>query len=485
MPNVVISVKPGEIIRAEYLTRVCKEYNGYLGTAAVIDGKLTIDHFNAAPTPEAIMDVQTALKDNYRVFCLGKSMKDMLPTDMMPFEIILDKASDTRAALFLDGNFHGYGKAKGKGVQEFFCKEEFLEAFLAKIYKSSGGTVEHFIAELQDPITQSALQNTWTDRGLITILTASGPPITIMNEKNAYFAQYNWGNTSQSLNYVEKTEPKLEDKPKELSPLEKLKLKMKASGGSPPAETVPVEPPKTDTAIPTADPNDLEWVGPAPSFHEDGKPFTNAHKKDWWTKQVGYIPEGYKTPNCKVQRKKGTNVGVFAPLLHGQVLPTVTPAVTSPDTVEPMKVDPKTLPDTTPAVEEPSSKDVAPHHISMDNIMHMSPRSKLKLKNHWLSDAEVIKTLGDDMRQKAFDPKTLKNLEDNYATFADGLGLNPDTLWLSMESLVKLGTIDLQALAQYAFNRQADWARTRNELLGALTDPNRRVVLTNQGQLAL
>lgn len=480
MKNVIVVKKPGELIHQNYLTRVVKEYTTYMGTALVHEGKLVIDHQKGRPTVEAIMELQTALQPSQIIFCFGENPA-ILPEDMMPFDVVLDKEKDHRLALFMEGQFQGYAVPKSTHTNEWHCKEDALAKKLQKLYKTANAGIEGLLAELNDPVTQQDLSNFWAERGFMTLLSNSGLAVTVCNKGNIFKADYNWGTTSQSLNYVEKTEVKVEkaEPQKELSVLEKLKLKM---NGTQPVVEKPAElkdEPKADTVIHNkVITEELETVGPAPEKRSDGTVMTNKMKSAWWMAEVGYVPDAYKKSNCKVQRKKGTKVGVLANLAQQsqvQDAATVGDAVADApvtNTANPNKVDPKTLPDQKPAPE--NVKDTSPKHIVEGLLPLLSPQQKLKLKTGWLKDAEVIKLLGDDFQKMAFDPKKLKELEDKYATFYDGMGFD-ENLWLSIEALVKLGAEDVKALAVYAFNRQNDNFKAGLQLKSILSDPSNKI----------
>lgn len=471
--NVIVIKKSGELIHANYLGRVVKEYSTYMGTALIHDGKLLIDRRIGKPTVEAVMELQTELQASQIVFCFGEN-KTLLEEDMMPYEIKLD---DTNAiALFLEGNFQGYSVKDSSHVNEFHCKEDFLSKKLPKMYKTANAGMAGLLEELKDPLTQQELANCWTDRGFMTLLGVDVPAITVFNKGHIYRADYNWGTTSQSLGYVEKTEAKgtILEAPKEMSALERLKAKI---AGKPieeakaPAALPPEKKTETSVVHNTVLPEDLEWVGPAPNH------LTNAQKSDWWKAEVGYVPDAYKK-SIKVQRKKGTKEGVLKALKTAVAGTGPQPElVQKQQTIEDAgsrltNEEIKALPDKKEAPEH--VKDTSSKHVSMENMPVLSPRQKIVLKTGWMKDAEVVKTLGDDFKAVAFDPKRLKEFEDNYQTFYDGMGLSEDT-WLSFEALMKLGAADIKALAQYAFNRQNDHVSSKIKLSSIISNPANKI----------
>jgi hypothetical protein len=110
----------------------------------------------------------------------------------------------------------------------------------------------------------------------------------------------------------------------------------------------------------------------------------------------------------------------------------------------------------------------------VENIPILSPKQKLLLRKEFLADSEIIKILGDEFQAMAMEPKRLKELEDNYQTFWDGLGQEQQP-YLSFEGLMKLGTLDLKALAVLAFNNQNDRVASEIKLKSILANPANKI----------
>ena len=498
--NLIIVKKAGELVHPDYIARAVKEYTTYFGLAASIDGELLVSHARGKKTVDDIVNLQTELQAQSTIMVLGE-YDTILDEDMMPYTV--NVADNISVAIALEGDFQRSGKVKNSHLNEWHCKEEFFKLKLPKLYRAANAGKEldvnskdtfgipNFLEELNDPVTQIDLQNSWDNRGFISIIAKSGPAIQVWNNGNVFQRQYSWGHVSSGLGYEEKAaEP-----PKKMGLLEELRAKKAAAsaviGEIIEGKTDPVKataspqtaiadklkeaqakktvlhmPVKTDTAVVV--PDEWETVGPAVGT-------SNTEKKKWWYAQVGYVPEGYKTPACRVRRKKGTTIGENAPK---EMLPQPQPVAEVPvsvpeDKPDDKKVDPKTLPDQKPAPE--NFKDTSPHNVSMQALPILSPKQKLAISNSWMKDAEVLKLLGDDMKALAFEPKRIKEFEENFPHFADQFGLESGTLWLTMEALLKLGETDPKALAQYAFNRQNDYGRVQNQLKNVLTDPSKNI----------
>lgn len=469
--SVIVIKKPGEIITQAYVQRVVNEYTTYMGTALVYENQLVIDHQKGKPSVEAVMKLQDEFKDLQVVLVFGEN-KTILDEDMQPFEVLLDKESDTKIALALEGNFEGYTMKGSSHTNEWHCKEEFLAKKLPKLYRAANAGLPGLVTELQDEITQQDLSNSWTDRGFITLLSTAGPALSISNKGHVFKADYNWGSTSNSLNYVEQTVAKTEAKPgaKPMSALEALRAKMrgeKVETEKPAPKDLPAEKP-TETSVILPKDDEYEVVGPAPAN------LNNADKIKWWINEVGYKPDRYKKADCKIKRKIGTKVGLLAPLASTNVKEEEKPKVAA--VASAMKVDPKTLPDKKEAPE--AAKDTAPKHVSMENMPILSPRQKINLQKTWMQDEEVVKLLGDNFQALAQDPKKLKDFEDNFQTFKSGMGL-PENLWLSFEALGRMGAVEFKALQQYAFNCQNEAIALKiqnNSLLADIIPPGRAVM---------
>jgi len=449
--NIIVVRKPGTIITQGFIERAVKNAS-YMGVAVIHEGKLVIDHRKGSPKIEEIRKIQDGLMDNHIIFNFTDN-KDILDTDMLPFKVVLDKDKGDEIAVFMDGDFEGYRVPKSSHTDEFHAFDDFISKKLQKIYKTANAGLAGLYEELKDGLTQQEFSNSWTNRGFMAFLTTQGEAITIMNKGNVFAQEFPWGWTSHSLNYTEKaaTPPA----PPEMSLLEKLKLK--AAGAK--AETTivpPVEAPKTDVALPKEDDKWEEVHLPS-----EATSWSNKDKIKWWIGEVGYKPEGYKLMTTKVKRTKGTKIGLLAPLASTNVVEEPLKKVETPDV----------------PVEQPQQKDTAPQHIipavNGDVMPIISPKQKLLLKTNWMKDAEVVKLIGDDLKTLAYDPKKLQEFEEQYATLADGLGLNAERLWLSFEALMKLGQTDLKALAVYAFNCQND-AKKKGLELTEIAPANRR-----------
>ena len=500
--NLIIVKKAGELVHPDYLARAVKEYTTYFGMAATVGDELLVSHSMGKKTVDEIVGVQTELQAQSMLMVFGE-YDTLLDEDMMPYIVKVSDGVDV--ALALEGDYQRSGKMKSSHIDEWHCKEDFFNLKLPKLYKTANFGKEldvkskdtfgipNFLEELEDPITKIDLSNSWDNRGFLSILAKSSPALTLWNTGNVFARHFSWGDVSSGLGYDEKAAAP----PKKMGLLEELRAKKAAAGavisdiieGKTDAvkatadpktaiadklkealankeKTVLHLPEKTSTAV-TA-PDEWETVGPAPSVN-------NNDKKKWWTAQIGYVPEGYKQPSCRVRRKKGTTIGEHAPK---EMLPQPQPVAEVKASVQEVKpddkkVDPKTLPDHKPAPE--NAKDTSSHHVSMSALPILSPKQKIAISNEWLKDAEVMKLLGDDMKALAFEPKRLKEFEDSFPHFADQFGLEPDTLWLSMEALLKLGAVDIKALAQYAFNRQNDNFNNKIKLRSVLTDPTKKI----------
>lgn len=480
--NIVAVKQAGLLIATGWLDRAVKEA-AYLGVAVVDDGKLVINHHPAKPTVDVIQKVQEHFKDSTVVFCFGENSKTSLEEDRLPFLCQLDKAKGDEVAVFLTGNFEGYKVKDSAHIDEYHCFDTFLSKKLPKLYKGAGGDIEKFLEELNDPITQQDFSNSWTNRGFLTFLASNGKQTTIYNKGNVFVQTFPWGTVSDGLNYVEKAADPPKEASKPMSLLENL-LAKKKNGGSVPE--VPAPKADTSTAAIAAAVSDTNWEDV--SLPKEGHNWTNKQKIQWWVGEVGYKPDGYKDMKTKVRRTKGTKVGILAPLAATNVSSasqnvakdaatagTEERKITDTTSKTSMQVDPKTLPD---KKDPPADmKDTAPKHVSVDNLPILSPRQKLLLKKDFLSDGEVIKVLGDDFQAMAIEPKRLKELEDHYQTFADGLGMDK-TPYLSYEALLKLGTIDVKSLAVLAFNNQNDRVGAEIKLASVMkANPNLKLAM--------
>lgn len=451
--NVLVITNKNEVVAKAYLDKACKDAT-YLGTALVHEGKLVVDHQGGKPTVEQVMKLQDALKDRQIVFCFGEN-KTILDTDRQPFRCVLDKAKGDEIAVFLTGGFNGYEVKNSSHTNEFHCFDDFISKKLAKLYKMCDGDLTKLVEELNDPITKQDFAQSWTTQGFITLLTSAGDIYEIHNKTHAFRKEFPWGVVSDGLGFEpgkEKESPKAEE-PKKLSLLEKLMLKK--AGGTPPAEASVAG---IIANLPSSD--EFEDVSLPVEAGASKEKWTNAQKITWWQSEVGYKPERYKEMDTKVRRKIGTKLGVLAPLAASNV--TLTNA------------EVKNLPDVVAKEAPEGVKDTAPKHVLMDNMPILSPKQKLKLHTEWMKDAEIIKVLGDDFKTLAYDPKKLKEFEDTYQKFTDGMGI-PDDVWLSFEALLKLGVVDIKALAIKAFNDQNDKVKAELRLKSIIANPANKI----------
>lgn len=466
----IVGVKnAGFLMPTDYLSRAVKDA-GYLGTAVVHEGKLVINHQPTKQTVDQIQKVQEHFKDSTVIFCFGENSKTKLPEDQLPFLCQLSKDKGDEVAVFLEGNFEGYSVKGSSHIDAFHAFDDYISKKLQKLYKGASSDLEEFLKELNDDLVKQELSNSWTSRGFISLLTSSGKAATIFNKGNFVVRQFPWGTVSDNLGYEEKSETAATpvEKEKPVSLLDKLMAKKEA----PKVSVPPVDPKKTEAsvaAITAATTDDkFEEVNLPP----EAKNWTNKDKIKWWVAEVGYKPNGYKDLKTKVKRTKGTKRGVLADLAdaNGDIPAVVNQEATAVNTEavndkpvkmeaktevkaqNPNKVDPKTLPD---KVAPENAKDTSPKHVSIDNLPILGPKQKLLLKKDFLADNEIVKILGDDFQQMAMAPKQLKELEDNYQTFHDGLGMEKMP-YLTFDALMKLGAIDLKSLCVLAFNNQND-----------------------------
>lgn len=477
--NVVAVKSKGFSIAQEYISRACKEA-AYLGVALAQDGKLVIHHEPSKPTVEGVNSILEKFKDSTVVFCFGENTKTLLEEDRLPFHIILDKNKGDEVAVFLTGDFQGYEVKNSSHTNEYHCFQDFLEKKLPKIYRGAGSDITEFLKELNDPITQQDLSNSWTNRGFISMLASNGEAVTVFNKGNVFVRPYSWGTVSDGLNYEEKPVTAEAPKPEEKKLTMMEKLLLKKEGKPIPSETsVPlVAAPKGDTALSTAlakaMPGDnWEEVSLPPESHQSKENWTNKQKVQWWVSEVGFKPDGFKDMKTKVRRTKGTKVGLNAPLAATNVVADAATPITEERVitdstaqdhkaeVKTMKVDPKTLPDQKEAPE--NMKDTSPKHVSMENMPILTPKQKIMMRKEWMADAEIVKVLGDDMQALLIEPKKLKEMEDIYQPFFDSLGLD-NKPFLTKEALVKIGTIDINSLATMAFHAQLDAKRLEIQL---------------------
>lgn len=471
--SVIVIQKAGLITNAAYLSRVFKEYSSYMGAALVYDGKLQVaKNREGAPNQQAVTEITEVFgKDADIAFSFAKADKDIFEEDMMPFEVLKDASGAAIMACLMDGGFQGYSVVKSTHTDEYHCVQEFIIPKMAKLYKGCGNDLKALMEELKDPITAKDFQNSWTDKGNITFMSTEGPPVTI-SSNNTEKTKFNWGWVSNSLGYIEQTAPEkvvegpapAPDKP--MSVLDKLKAKAAGMTGSAavkpdglPAET------KTDAAAIVAASNDeYEEV----SLPPQAKDWVNKEKIQWWNSEVGYKPDGYKEMKTKVKRKKGTKVGVLAPLAATNVNNGTGP---QPDVHDAgSKITAEQIAAEAAADDRPVS-DIEPKHVTVDNLPLISPKSKLKIKTEWMKNAEVLKILGED-HKGMFDPKLIRSLSETYSGFMDGvLGKEVlDTVNWDFDMFDSLGKVDSHALAVLAFN-------LRNEmLLQRLLIPNMKNV---------
>lgn len=486
--SVIVVQKAGQVINPAYLGRVFKEYNTYVGVATVNDGKLAVERVKAKPSLELVTQITEAFGKNTIVFSFGNADASILEEDLQPFTVLHDADKNPIMAAFLDGGFEGYSVPKSTHTDEFHCITDFIEPKMKKIYKFANSGIAGVIAELGDPVTQKDFSNAWTNRGNILLLPVEGDPVTYSSQ-NMHAGTYNWGWVSHSLGYVEQTVAKVEPKKEEAAKPMTLAEKLKAKIAGKPVADAPVKtpdakvtaPPKTETVIHKQEiSEDLEWVGPAPSS------LNNGQKKTWWMDEVGYVPDAYKK-SIKVQRKKGTKVGVLAglkgvkdaatPISNDQIKAEakVKMAAEQPQQVEvPITDKPITL----PKEEKTFVKDTSVHNpaMTMDVMPILSPKQKLKTVTEWQKNAEVLKILGDDMKQ-TFDPKMLKSFEEEYPLITDALNISSfdNLMGLSFKQIFDLGTVELKALAILAFNVRNEWYKTKLQLDEVLTNPNNKI----------
>lgn len=471
--SVTVIQKANEQINETYLAILCKNYPLYMGLACMHDGKLTSARIKGAPTVATFKQMTEEFGKSTMMFVVGSGDNTLLDEDMQPFELLKDKDGELVAVGSLAGDFANHSVVKSSHTNEYHCVNSVLIPKLRKLYKSVGEGIPELIEELKDPVTAADFAHYWGNYGDITILTSEG--VTTFSAKNIRGATFNWGYTSDALNYKEQTVAKSEPV-KELSAFEKLKAKMTGKEATAPAPDAAVPDPVTGSsaaAIVAASEDEFEMVGPAP------QDLANKDKISWWVAEVGYKPEGYKLNTTKVKRQKGTKVGVLHALAATNVSSSKTSDVkdaATPISNDTIKAEAKAAAAAPQPEVELKKSDTAPKHVSTDNLPLLSPKQKLQLKTGIFNDPEVMKILGDDHRS-TLDPKLLKEFEENYATFTDGMGFGDldTTMNWPFELFLKLGASDVKALAIYAFNCRNEMYKTKTKLRSILADPANKI----------
>lgn len=457
--SVTVIQKANEQVNEVFLDILCKKYPLYLGVACMHEGKLTRAVIKGKPTVDTFKQMTKEFGSSAMMFTVGEGDSTLLDEDMPPFELLKDKNGQLVAVGALAGDYSNHSVVKSTHTNEYHCVNSVLIPKLKKIYKSVGEGIPELIEELQDPVTANDFTHYWANYGDITILTESG--ITNFSAGNIKAGEFNWGRTSDALNYKEQTVAKVVvEPPKELSAFDKLKQKM--TGKAPDAEVPAPVTGSSTAAIAAVNGDEYEMVGPAP------QDLHNKQKIEWWVSEVGYKPENYKDKTTKVKRKKGTKLGVLAPLAATNVKDAATPI--SNDQI-------KAEAAASAAAPQPDMvKNISPQHVSTSNLPLLSPKQKLQLKNGIFNDPEVLKILGDDHRA-TLDPKLLKEFEDTFHTFTDGMGIGEldQTMNWPFDLFCKLGAEDFKALAILAFNYRNDMYKAKIKLRSILADPANKI----------
>lgn len=475
--SVIVVQRPGEKIAAAYVNILCKDFPTYMGVAAVENGKLVTTAVRGPPKPEQFEEITKALGSSHIAFTVGKAGHDFLDEDMQPYVLLRNKDGDPICVGLFDGNFEGYSVVKSTHIDEYHLVNDVLIPKMKKIYKLVDEKIVDLIAELKDPdgFSNGFFNNCWTNRGNITLFTAEADPITFSGGNLIKEGKFNWGWTSDAFNYKEQTVAKTEAE-KPMSMLEKLKAKAASTAAAVTAVTGPVEEKKTETAIETVAKvmEEYEDVRLPAEADAAGDRWPNKRRVEWWVTEIGYKPEGYKERSTVVKRKKGTKMGLLHPLLAEKA---------KEEAIAKGQATPLPAENNAPAASSGASEAVVEHvkdtsvknNVTTAYMPILSPKQKINLKTSWLKDAEMVKILGDDYKEMN-DPKLLKEMEENYATFWDGLGLTEE-IALSFEAICKLGEADLKALAVYAFNKQNEATKVKIKLRSIIADPKQRIAM--------
>lgn len=479
--SVIVVQKPNEKIAAAFINILCKDFPSYMGVAAIENGSLVSTSVKGAPKAEQFAEISEALGTSHIVFTVGKAGHDLLEEDQQPHVILRNDTGQPIVSAFLAGGFDGYAVVKSSHTPEYHCVQEILIPKMKKLYKGSGNDLAALIEELKDDVTQNDFKNCWVNNGNIVFMTANGP-VVISSAANIKQGTFNWGWTNDAFNYKEQTVAKdekpavVEEKPLTL----RQKLLLKAGATKTTGETVVVDKTVTGPAKPTE--TSAAAINAVMEEYEDvrlpaaASDWVNKKKIEWWVGEIGYKPEGYKDLKTTAKRRKGTKMGVLHPLFSEKAKEEAIAAGVATPLPSENNAPAASVEAPMGIVEEVHVKDTSVKNVSTAFMPILSPKQKLGLKTSWMKDAEVVKTLGDDFKA-VIDPKLLKEYEETYASFWDSFGLSETPRPLSYEAYVKLGEVDIRALAKLAWENQNDSLRHQLKIKTIIADPKMRVAM--------
>jgi hypothetical protein len=417
--GLIIRKNPGALIAKEYLEKAIAGMTCVGAAVATVgdDKKPTLlcQYLNEAPTVAGLEEAQNTFKDDGIVFFLGEFPKGTNTEEIQPFALLADDKDQNLAVLFLEGDFVGFEKGGSSHSAEYNCAETLLGPMIAKMFNGSGQDLVKFNAELDEPLTETLIKQSYANRGTVCILTQDGKLHTWGD--NELRKDYPWGWTSQHLGF-EAEAPKKVEEPKPQASGRKLF----GSGKPVIASTESIPQPKPDTALPpekSGPIKEAEKNGQAAAGTHYGAPPTSITKnsdiKTWYRQNSldGNCPQNWKQrPNVKIKPPKGMDALAAHPAANGQQQ---SPAI---------KAGAEALP-----------------------VMSKDELGKLKT----FVDTGPAKVLKDRVGDK-WDPAAIQKREEKLPTFEENSGKKlEETFNWDYGLLVQLGKdVGIPALAQLA-----------------------------------
>jgi hypothetical protein len=388
--GVIIVKNKGQLIPEPYLEKVIKAFDSCYGLALVEEKEILTDTVDKDVPIDVLIKTQQDFRKESIVFHFGKYPSGFLKDDVQPFVALKHDNGKPALVLFLEGDFSGFAKTGSLHSPEFFAAYDTLMPKLQDNFNLTGHDIDKLMGHLQNAVSfKKEMNNLWLKQGNIVMLASSGEVLSFSDSVSNQRMKYDWGWTTNRLDYSEATFPAKEESMADRLRAQKTKvpgIKPSVPGIKPPTilEKQPDEP-KTESSVVALDANKPVMVQCPTTVM--GKNNIRA----WYNTHAGFCPEGYKN----------------RPLVASRL---------AKDAPKKILKDFKELPNhvVTPK-DTPAPAETAPAEAPSEVRPIIPPEEQKEIVEKFLT------TVAPDQRP-IIEPKDIQDMEEKYPTFAEQCG---------------------------------------------------------------
>lgn len=220
MSSKMILVKDeGSIIPQLMIEKAAKACTSFIGLVGVASNPaaIEIEHSIGMPPVEEIMGMQEKFKDNLLGLFFGQAEGLIPEEEYQPIVLLANAAHEPQIVVMLEGDYHNPEYKDSPYSGEYHMVNDILRPQVEKLKKITGGDLTKLIEEMKDKSFHTLLKATAGSRGIVSLFFADGTQMNIVKGDTAQ--EFEWGFTSNKLDYEEKSSKdvvieKVEEPPK-------------------------------------------------------------------------------------------------------------------------------------------------------------------------------------------------------------------------------------------------------------------------------